>query len=32
MATALQDFTDRFGEAAREAVLAYQNTNFDRLL
>lgn len=31
MATALKDFTDRYGEAARDTVLAHQTTDFDRL-
>jgi hypothetical protein len=31
MATALEDFTDRYGEAATETVLSYQDTDFDQL-
>jgi hypothetical protein len=31
MAAALEDFTGRYGEAATETVLSYQNTDFDRL-
>jgi hypothetical protein len=31
MATALDRFSDEFGEAAGATVLAYQNTDFDRL-
>lgn len=31
MAAALDEFTDRYGEAAAETVLAYQGTDFDRL-
>ena len=31
MAAALEDFTDRYGEAATETVLSYQDTDFDQL-
>lgn len=31
MAAALNEFTDKYGEAAGETVLAYDNTDFDRL-
>ena len=31
MATALKDFTDRYGEAAADTVLAYAGTDFDQL-
>lgn len=31
MATALDDFTDRYGEDAAESVLAYQGTDFNQL-
>ena len=31
MATALKDFTNRFGEAAGDTVLAYDGTDFDQL-
>jgi len=31
MATALEDFTGRYGEAATETVLSYQDTDFDQL-
>ena len=31
MAAALEKFTDEFGEAAGDSVLAYQDTDFDRL-
>ena len=31
MATAMQDFTDTYGEAAGQKVMDYQNTDFDRL-
>jgi hypothetical protein len=31
MAAALEDFNGRYGEAATETVLAYQDTDFDQL-
>lgn len=31
MAAALKEFTDRYGETAGETVVAYENTDLDRL-
>jgi len=31
MAAALKEFIDKYGEAAGETVLAYQNSDFDQL-